>query len=107
MRPFARGLATLTTVMVLGGGAQAQPLVATYTGVVFGTNDAFSAVFRYDTKDLVPSPFATGYLEAKPGTLQSATYSDPFRTFTFTTPGSFPRANTTAPSSTRTETWSR
>lgn len=89
MRQIACGLAALTGVLILAGSAQAQPLAATYKGVLFGTNDAFTAVFHYDTKDLSPSLFASGYLDGKPGTLQSATYSDPFRSMTFTTPGSF------------------
>lgn len=70
-------------------GVEAQPLEATYTGVLWGTQDAFTATFHYDTKDLVPSPGNSSYLDAKSGTVQWATYVDPFRSFTFNNPTSF------------------
>lgn len=89
MHLFALGLVSATALMALGSSAEALPLVATYTGVLFGTQDAFTAAFHYDTKDLAPSPGNTAFLDAKSNTVQWATYADPFRSLTFTLSSSF------------------
>lgn len=89
MRRMFHALTAVAALFALNGAARAQPLSATFTGFLSGTADPFTATFRYDTEDLQPSPYAPGFFNAAGGTLQSISYTDPFRTLTLTTPGSF------------------
>lgn len=68
---------------LMAQGAEAQPIVATLSGIVSETGDPFTAAFHYDTVDLVPSPDNASSFDARSGSSQWATYTVAARSVTF------------------------
>ncbi len=74
----------------VGTGAQALPLVATFTGYLEGTSDPFVATFHYNTRNLVTDEYDSNYLDGKPETTQWATFTSDSQTLTFYNFSEFP-----------------